>query len=629
MRTLILVSRVGLVVLGLAIASGSAQAQELRTWKDGSGKFSIKAKFVSNDNGMLTLAREDGDEVEIELKKLSEADQKYVADLEKNKENPFKSSKADPFKTKKAGPSRAGSTSTEARPVNADWSKARVLTLAPEKGDWEVAVAAPPESTAIKARAIGIPAKSGFFERVKGMVVSADGKRAVLGYTTDEPRPTGVTRLALVDLEKGKALGSFSSPGLMAPLALSDDGTQVLMKRDEFGFGNADRLEVWTITASGITKGIAFFPYGDARGIDRDIKWAACLSGDRAITVSSKGKLVLWDLDSARAIYTVGIQDNTTPALSPDRKLLAFTTGKEVGILDVESGSVQGLRATVNTPFATLAFSPSGKKFAIATMDKLWAYDTATGELQTEMLVAGAFANGEAQWTDENHLLVAHQFLLDLPNQMKLWMYQGAERAVAVGSSTLFLVQSNHQSPGALVSAQLPQPSAQSALAKAITDPEFFVLKPGTKVRVVVNGLSDPSRQTPVAEALTAKLNAIGAKPGPEGTIELVASTEVGKQQEITYRSIGRGFGTKTYKVQEYISRVKLVYQGKTAWETSSYNIPHMISLRNGQTVEDFLREQEKPNYEFFSRVELPKLLTRPTGAPTLGTSQVSTAGVR
>jgi WD40 repeat protein len=626
MRTVLFASRVFMAVLAMALAGGAAQGQELRTWKDGSGKFSIKAKFVSIDNGKLTLAREDGEEIEIELKKLSEADQKYVADLEKDKDNPFKSAKSDPFKAKKPGMGKA--TSSEARPVNANWTEARVLALAQEKGDWEVAVAPPPASLALKARAIGIPSKSGFFEKLKGMVVSADGKHAALGYGTDEPRPAGVTRLVLVDLEKGKSLGSATSPGLMAPLAVSDDGTQVLMKRDEFGFGNSDRLELWTMNGTSIAKGISFFPYGDEKGGDRDVKWAAYLSGDRAITVSNKGKLALWDLGSAKALYTLGIQDGSKPAISPDRKLLAFTTGKEVGILDVESGAVLGLKATTNTPFAALAFSPSGKKFAVAAMDKLWAYDTASGEMQTEMLLTGTFANGEVQWTDEDHILIAHQFLLDLPNQVKLWQYQGADRASEVGTTTLFLVQ-NGQSSGALVAAQLPQPSANAALAKAIADPEFFVLKPGATIKVVVNGLSDPSRQGPVTDALAGKLAAIGAKAGPGGTLELVATTEVGKQREITYRTMGRGFGAQSYKVQEYISRVKFVYQGKTAWESSSYNIPHIVSLRNGQTMEAYLKEQEKPNYDFFSHVELPKLLQRPSGTPTLGSSQVTASGVR
>jgi len=634
MRTLRFVSHVGLVLLAMTLATGSAWGQDLRTWKDASGKFSIKAKFVSNNAGTLTLAREDGEEVEIELKKLCDADQKYVAALEKeNKDNPFKSAaKADPFKTKKAGMGTAKSkgASGEAREINADWSDARNLILAPDKSDWQVTISTSEAPPAGKARAIMIPAKAGFFEKLKGMVVSADGKKAVLGYTNDPPGGgETMTRVVLVDLEKSKTLGAAGSPGMMAPLALSDDGTQVLMKRDEFGFGKADRLELWTLNGSGIAKGISFFPYGDAQGIDRDVKWAAFLTGEKALTVSNKGKLVLWDLGSAKAIYSLGIQDGATPALSADRKLLAFTTGKEVGVLDVESGSVLGLKGAPNTPFAALAFSPSGKKFAVAAIDKLWAFDTATGNLLGEMLMTGMAVQGEAFWTDEDHVLVGHQYLLDVANQVKLWQYQGAERAIRVGLLTMFLAENGHQAPGALILAPLPQPSAKAMLARAMIDPEFFVLKPGAPVKVVVDQVTDAGKRAGIASALAEKVAAVGAKASPNATLELVASTEVGKQREIDYRTIGRGFGTKSYKVQEYISRVKLVYQGKTAWETSSYNIPHFVHLRNGQTMDQYLKEQEKPNYEFFSKVELPKLLTRPTGTPTLGQSRVSPSGIR
>ena len=630
MRAILSASVFGSVILALSLGSARAQAPDFRTWKDGSGKFSIKAKFVSIDGGMLTLSREDGEQVEIELKKLAEADQKYVADLQKDRDSPFKA-KADPFKTKKAGMPKtsAASTSTEARAVEADWSHARIVALTPENGDWKVPVGEAPSPLAIKARGVGLPPKKGFFERFKGMVVSADGKHAALGYTTDDPRPAGVTRLVLVDLEKGKAQGSAVTPGLMAPVAINDDGTKVLMRRDEFGFGSSDRLEVWSLEESGIVKGASFFPYGDASGGDRDVKWGAYLKDDRAITVSAKGKLALWDLGSARAVYTLNIQDGTKPALGPDRKLLAFTTGKEVGLLDVEAGAVLALKPSANTPFGALAFSPSGKKFAVASIDKLWAFDTATGATLTEMLTTGTFVNGEIQWTDEDNVLVGHQFLLDLPNQVKLWQFQGAQGATQVGPTTLFVAENGDQAPGALVPVQLPPPAVKAALAKAIADPKFFVLKPGAPVRVVVDGITDAGQRAAVAKALGDKLAAVGARVDPAGPLELVATTEVGKQRDITYHTFGRGFGNETYKVQEYISRVKFVYQGKTAWESSSYNIPHMISLRNGQTIEAYLKEQEKPNYNHFSQVELPKILTRPTGAATLGMATVSTAGVR
>ena len=46
-----------------------------------------------------------------------------------------------------------------------------------------------------------------------------------------------------------------------------------------------------------------------------------------------------------------------------------------------------------------------------------------------------------------------------------------------------------------------------------------------------------------------------------------------------------------------------------TAWEASSVNIPFIAHLKEGQKLEDYLKEHEKPNYAYFEHLELPKLL--------------------
>ena len=51
---------------------------KLRTWTDRSGKFSIEAEFVGAKDGKVRLRKDDGAKVSISLKKLSEADRKFV-----------------------------------------------------------------------------------------------------------------------------------------------------------------------------------------------------------------------------------------------------------------------------------------------------------------------------------------------------------------------------------------------------------------------------------------------------------------------------------------------------------------------------------------------------------------------
>ena len=83
------------------------------------------------------------------------------------------------------------------------------------------------------------------------------------------------------------------------------------------------------------------------------------------------------------------------------------------------------------------------------------------------------------------------------------------------------------------------------------------------------------------------------------------------------------------------MSRLKFVYQGQTAWETSTSNVPGVLSLKQGENVADKLRECEKPNYWLFEHAELPKFLQKPTAGQnagrslTLGQSRVTTSGLK
>lgn len=172
----------GLCLMGASVLTA---AETPRTWSDASGKFKIQGTFVSNDNGKITLKKSDGSELEIELKKLSATDQKYVADLEKAAANsPFKTKEDDPFKTKPAGttktapnkltgtgkptgsgrptgtgkPADSGATS-EARLIVPDFSDAKTITVGPPDQAWKFEIPAAAESSTGKSKAKTIPSR--------------------------------------------------------------------------------------------------------------------------------------------------------------------------------------------------------------------------------------------------------------------------------------------------------------------------------------------------------------------------------------------------------------------------------------------------------------------------------------
>ncbi len=634
------------VWIGAALAGailGSAYAQELRTWSDQSGKYQVQAKFLSAVDGKVTLQRPDGSQLRIDLDKLSAEDQKHIAGLASESENPFQMVQPPEESAKSSGSAKSGESKTpdaaspvggakllsnEARVVQPNWSAAQTVVMNTAGDQWSFKVeVAPPPSTA-RPRSLILPPKLDFFEGVRGLVVNPTCKRAIIGYTWERSPKGAQTRLILCDLEKGRVLGTGITTGLLTPVALHNNGVQVLMRREEFGFGNQDRLELWTLGRSGIVKGLQWTPYDDVRGGERDVKWAAFHGDSRLITVSGSGKLTIWDLEKVEPLYYLQISGGCLPAICPDGKHLAFAGDKQLGVLDLDSAEVVAMKPAPHMAFPVFAFSPQGKRLACAAFDRIYIWDFATGTLDREVPVTSMHIGGDLVWTSEEHLLVGKTVLLDVQQQVKVWQYEGHEMVQTCGGLTWFLAGQWPNSPGALVPAVVPQPVVRSTLQKAMLAPDFFVLKPGVTVRVNVDALPDPVEREKARAALTQKLEANGLRVGPQGTIDLIASTEVGKQREVSYHTFGRP-GEQHYTIQEHSSRVKFIYQGKVAWEAQSVNIPGMLHLKEGETVQQVLKQHERPNYAYFQGVELPRLLTKPTGSPTLGSSKVTVAGLQ
>jgi hypothetical protein len=401
------------------------------------------------------------------------------------------------------------------------------------------------------------------------------------------------------------------------------------MRRDVWGFGNQDRLELWDLAPDGITKSLGWAPHGDEKGGNRDVKWGAFLDDQRLATLGGGGKLTVWKAADAQPLYFLQIDGGCQPALTADRKILAFSTGKQVGLLDVNAKEVVALQGTDHTPWPKLCFSPDGSRLACLAHGKLLVWNTADGSLYRDIPLTGLNVNpGEMAWPHNRFLFLGKSHLFDLENQVPLWTYRGHERMEQVGKFCGFVVVEGWDKPGAIVLATVPPANFEKTLSTAMAAPDFFVLKPGVTVRLNLDALPDPAEREKVREALSKKLKDRGFQVGSQGSIDLVATAEAGAERDVSYH----GFGVspwKSYKVREYVSKLSFVYQGKPSWQTQGTNVPGFIQLKEGETIEQVLRRSERPNYSFFEHVELPKMLIKPEKAEGLGSSQVGVAGVQ
>ena len=279
-----------------------------------------------------------------------------------------------------------------------------------------------------------------------------------------------------------------------------------------------------------------------------------------------------------------------------------------------------------------LAFSPSGKRVACIAQQKLMVWDVATGDVLQEMDVPTIHIFTGIAFPDEEWVLGGNQYLIGVSSGILLWTYSGQQQVATAGASTVFATMDGEKS-GALVPLAIPHKAATALLAKAATDPNLFVLREGTKVRIDVGRLPDAAIQAGAAEALAGKLKAIGCTADPAGTIVLAAGVKGPEKKTLSLRNAG------DYDVQEWITSLEFIHDGKTVWQTQSSNVPGgpviFFNLEEGENIGSWLAKRQKPDYGLFERVELPRFLQRPgaaagpSGSMTLGTSQVTAGGLR
>ncbi|MHC4405851.1 MAG: serine/threonine protein kinase [Planctomycetota bacterium] len=615
---------------GASVLMRPATAQEIRTWTDSTGRHKIEAKLVSSDGSKVVMERADGSRFEIALKLLSKPDQRYVAEA-RAEDTPFKRVERSPFQPVQppAGEEEPRSALVEPRSdlLTPDWSGVRMADLTPSKDVWDLEIAEEDPEPTRQARPIGIPSKSNFFEKIRGFVVNAECQRAIIGYALagrkhGHQQAPSQTRLVLCDLEKGSAAEVVRLEGEFAPLDLYDDG-QLLMRRDEWGFGKHDRLELWTLNSSGVSKGVRWNPYDKESGPGRDVKWAKFIDTERVATVGGRGNLVIWDVPSARAIYSLNIQGDCVPALSSDRKWIAFCAEERMGLLDVSAGRVLVIQPAPKMSAPRLAFRPGGRELCALARERLTAWDCTDGQVVSEILLTDVHGSGKPLWTSDHHVLIEGKHLLDLNLQIKIWEYSGGP-VEYVDGLCWFVAHPLGSKTSALVPSPIPHAGVEQALEKAAAEPDFFVLQPGVTVKVDVSGLPDAAQRERIRAKLVEKLEAQGITVAEQGTIDLVATAvEKPKKREVRYIHSG------TYKVREFITTLRFIYEGQTAWQRSTSNIQHMVMLRRDDNLAAYLKRNEKPSYYFLETVRLPKLLMKPTGEPGLGKSSITVAGVK
>ncbi|WP_437205662.1 SHD1 domain-containing protein [Planctomicrobium sp. SH664] len=618
------------LVFGLLLFPSSSGAGEIRKWKDSTGKNTIEAELVSRTETKVKLRGTNGKTYEIEISKLSEADQEF---LKAGEANPFQEVPDDALKARvrsrlpasvqnrmQAGNSSSGAESVVSEPIN--WLSVKKLSLK-SSPDWNYA----PQPVKLNFKPKGFPLpKLPFPHSLFDLVINAKAQRGVL--CSQGGGPNWNTVITVVDLSAGRVMTSATLPENLVVLSIDDTGRSLLVKPGAFYQADKSELLLYTLSGNELTlKHRASIAPPDQPGFSH-VEFAEFAGTDRIAVLSSNGQLSLWDVNSFSPVAELPLGIVARAALSPDRQTVAFTDNKVLGLLDVNTAELLGTAPMADGMLPqSLSFGPSGDRLAGIGGERtvIWNLSDASVISDFPLLRAG----GEAALVKDDFLLVGHQKLYDISNQIALWNYLGGQKAASAGGTTFFAVQNSGEN-GMLMVGELPHQKAVDALEQAQQRSDLFALKPGGEIALDLSGLPADLRDT-VQQDFTSKLAKyrISIREGAPATLKAGIRQQNKQQDYIIF-----GKGRESFSVNEQISFAQIMVDGKIAWGQQASNVPAGVRTKEGESFQDALnRITEKPNVKFFENVRLPQVVQRNSGGPTdsqfLGSSRVSAKGVQ
>lgn len=616
-------SRIYPLTLCCTLIVASAWAAEYREWKDSTGRHTIEARFIEQQGESVILQTRQGKRLTIELSRLSKEDQQHVAGL--GDENPFRELTDEP--SGGMAPAAAAGPAT-------DWSTAEEIEIV--GGDrWEVPI---PESPGLgfEPKQVPLPKKQHFFENMQPLAVNPLCKRAAIGYVTSFSVPTPITRVVLADIAGGRMVASEPVEANMRPMALLNDGATIVMTGFEDKGEGADHLQFWRLNGKAVVRGPLWKPYADdenAQNVSRrpgsavtketKIAFAESVDESTLLTCSAVGHLVAWNPSSRQPIWHMRLGAAPSPAWSADRQLMVFAQSKQFLVVRTTDGEILGQASLAdkgNLSWLSFALSPSGKLLGVSSWDRLLLFDLEKKEWVGDMNFPGLQGAHALAFPDEEYVLIDGKILIHWPSRIRLWEYSGASTAATIGQYTFFGLTSD--AGGLLYPTELPHAEAVSMLESARERSDIFIIRPGVPLAIDVSGVKS-QHQAAVRESLELAISKIGCQVAPQAEVQVVATVTGPKQEAAAYHMSG------AHVVQKYVSKVALRYANNEIWSSSGTNIPGMIMLSRGETLEQYLAKASKaPNLSFFKTVALPNYLQKPAGGAQGQSKQQMTIGV-
>ena len=652
--------RLATVVLIWVLAWSVNVAEEpLRTWTDASGRFSIEARFISMDRQIVTLEKVDGSRVKIEITKLKKEDQLEASRLLGMQQAKAKAENNNPFiDAGKVDPNLSRLAPLPLAKFN--WSDAKELEV--KETPWNP----PPIRT--EERKLNFTPKLVSFIRndlhaeVTGMVLHPPSKRAYVMTSESRIMHKNQTRstFQICDLEQGVVIASIDAAGRQKPLAISDDGKWLVTREDKQLMqrmnASSSILTLWKVNDHVITAVARWDAMRDP-AFRSDVAGASFLKDGTLLTWLGNGLFTWWELEPLKPRQTLMMEINFSPGFSPDGKIMAGLWYKRpqpvvrpahpnmpmspghynnLLLLDTSTGNVISSTRLDYTHITSLAFSPDGTKLAMLQPFNVVIYDLKTGTQETK-LPCGINPNGQTcYWMSPTAVFTSNPVLFLSPEcHANVWTYHAHHNdIVCFAGDHVFFVSDKDEVK--VFAHKLPHAEALKLVDKTQNDPNYFAVKPGTKVKIELRGFMAGKFKDEVLAALQKQVKDAGLVEG-EGGVSLLAWYSESSEQQMFYTQDPKDpyRMTTPAKVKSWMYQMRLETNGNVHWSTMGMSPPPpLVHLKLGESIKVYVDQQNQPNARFYQVTPLPRFLLRDmkvqaAGSVSLGRSSVSPEGVR
>lgn len=309
-------------------------------------------------------------------------------------------------------------------------------------------------------------------------------------------------------------------------------------------------------------------------------------------------------------------------------RIIEAVSGQTLATIPVEGGRSAGV-----------AFDRDGTQLAVLTRSQfaIWPLRSEDPPRRLRADAVGTPFAATLEWVDERSVLINRKTLFDLELELPVWAYKQAHSEVqrddsgkrtlsVVDAKLCYVVVIRGQQKGHVVGAvELPGPSVRETVEQV--DPEnLYLLKPGTRVKLqVACGTHNPQVQL----ALAKEIQDNGWILDGTAPFTLFAEMGRGETQTVQYRAQFGGSGTQSATVTPYYSTLKIMQGDSIAWQSgSSSGLPSVMFLREGETAQSKATAMQKPDPQFFDRVEIPEKVFDPRFRDGFGVSTISSRGL-